>query len=137
MSTAINLPPGLGECMASVKATLGANLRRILREKRISAASLARGISVSKQVVQSWMDGDKLPQAGNFDKMVVFLKIRPSDLFREDLDPFPSKTEPEVAFQILGKSLDQTLVMEFLESLAKSMRFRLVRDENENPEKDS
>ncbi len=91
--------------MASVKLIFAANLRRILREKNIKAKELAKLLGVSPSMVTHWRNGDKFPYPENIEKIAEALKVKYTELFREDTDPHPSgHAEIDSALRVIAEA---------------------------------
>lgn len=66
--------------------TVAKNLKRILYEKRMTAADLSRALGIGKTTISGWMNNFRVPSADNIDLLCSYLGIRRSDLFEEHTD---------------------------------------------------
>ena len=69
-----------------ITEVFSANLRRIMQEKRYRAVDIVNGMGVSKQIVSSWVNGQRVPRMRMLDSLCEFLNVRRSDLLEEPSD---------------------------------------------------
>lgn len=69
---------------ASIRTIFGANLSRILAEKKVNQRELAMKLGIASPVISHWKTGRFFPETKQIDGLVEALKIQPEELF---LDP--------------------------------------------------
>lgn len=121
MTTAISLPAfekvAFGDCMASIKMTFAANLRRIMRVKDLKAKDMAAALGVSASQVTHWRNADKFPSSENLEAICTYLGVPYADLFREGTEPNPGQIpEPAAILQLLLKAYGLRVVPDDEES---------------------
>ena len=69
--------------------TVAKNLKRILYEKRITSAELARGLGIAKTTVSGWMNEYRVPTAETMDRLCNYLGVTRSELVSESTQDIP------------------------------------------------
>lgn len=60
--------------------TVAKNLKRILYEKRLSAAELSRALGIGKTTISGWMNEYRVPSANMMDRLCTYLGVSRSEL---------------------------------------------------------
>ena len=68
----------------SYNKAVAMNLRRLMYEKGVTQAELAKALGFSKQSVSQWMNGQYLPRMKKIDKICEYLGCKRSDLLEID-----------------------------------------------------
>lgn len=82
--------------------TIATNLRRILVEKEMSSADLARALGVQQSTVSHWLNRLRTPKASMIDRICECLRISKSELVGEQtqeahyFDPETEKVAQEI-----------------------------------------
>lgn len=63
--------------------TVAKNLKRILYEKRITAAELSRALGIGKTTISGWMNEYRVPRADAMDKLCAYLNVSRADLVED------------------------------------------------------
>lgn len=80
--------------------TIAKNLRRIMFDKGITQADLARVLGINKATVSSWMTGTRIPRLSKIDMLATVLNVRREDIVGID----NTDSEPQaVKIRIYGK----------------------------------
>lgn len=64
-------------------SALAYNLRRILCDKQLTYAELAREFGCSRQTIANWASGYNNPTLANLEKLANFLEIDRQEFFRK------------------------------------------------------
>lgn len=72
---------------------LGKNLSRIMKDKGLSLAALAKAAGVSKQTIHGWTAGRRVHDVAQLKKVATVLKMPIHDLLFGEPDPFVSPSE--------------------------------------------
>ena len=104
------------------------NLKRLLQEKGMSAAELARSLGVSKSAVSDWLKGKSLPRIDKVDKICIILNCK-----REHFIDEPSPVE-QVQDDLFEKrkllfDLSSKATEEDLDKFIKMLNVMLGEDE--------
>ena len=69
------------------------NLRRIMYDKGLSQADLARALDINKATVSSWMNGTRIPRLHKIDSIAEILGVNREDIVGKELKE-PSEEKP-------------------------------------------
>lgn len=103
------------------------NLRRILAEKGMTAAELARALGVSKAAVSDWLKGKSLPRIDKVDKICIILNCKRSD-FTEEPTPLEEKQDELFEKRKLLFDLSSKATEEDLDKFIKMLNVMLGED---------
>ena len=96
--------------------TIAKNLKRILYEKRMTAADLSRALGIGKTTISGWMNNYRVPSADNIDLLCSYLGVRRSDLFEDySEDDRPYYLNEETA-QIAQEAFDNPNIKMLLDA---------------------
>jgi DNA-binding transcriptional regulator YiaG len=73
--------------------SFGKFIEKVLKEKDISISRLAKELSVSRPTLYAWMSGASIPTELNLDKIYVFTKATPEEIFTALADNFEGQKE--------------------------------------------
>lgn len=72
--------------------TIAKNLRRIMVDKGLSQADLARALDINKATLSCWMNGTRIPRMHNIDALADILMVSREDIVgRDTAKPTPTK----------------------------------------------
>lgn len=72
--------------------TIAKNLRRIMYDKGLSQADLAKAIGINKATLSCWMNGTRIPRMHNIDTLAEYLHVNREDIVGKDTSkPIPTK----------------------------------------------
>ncbi|WP_141736404.1 helix-turn-helix domain-containing protein [Oligoflexus tunisiensis] len=73
--------------------SFGKFIDKVLKEKNISISKLAKELGVSRPTLYAWMSGASIPTELNLDKIYVFTKATPDEIFNALADNFEGQKE--------------------------------------------
>lgn len=77
--------------------TIAKNLRRIMFDKGINQAELAKKMNVNQATLSCWMNGVRIPRMPNLDMLAECLGVTKADLVGEQPEPRPYYLNEETA----------------------------------------
>lgn len=84
--------------------TIGSNIQYYRKKKGLTEDSLARYLSVSKDLIVSWENGEREPSEENIEKLSSFLRVRIEELTDVSTEK-KEKAIPVYSYQSKGKYL--------------------------------
>lgn len=77
--------------------TIARNLRRIMVDKGITQAELARSLNINKATLSCWMNGTRIPRMPNIDMLAEYLGVSREDIVGKDTKDLPYYINDETA----------------------------------------
>ncbi|WP_144559953.1 helix-turn-helix domain-containing protein [Bacillus thuringiensis] len=65
--------------------TIGSNIKRLRKERRMSQTDLAKRLGIKHSAISAWEIGRNEPLMGNIEKMAIIFNVPKSEIIGEDL----------------------------------------------------
>lgn len=124
--------------MSTLKEIMASNIARLIKERGITQAGLARELNLETLTIHHYTTGHRFPKPENIDAICAYFKISYSDLVRHEEAPVPinapvSKTLlkmmaiPDDVYDMAGKFGSDHKVWESVKVILKNAEKEMER----------